>query len=213
MKTDIRADRQKVRFYREGAAMLRRLYDWTLSLAARPQASRWLAAVSFIESSFFPIPPDVMLMPMCMARREKSFHFAAIATAASVIGGVFGYAIGLFFFATIGQAIIDIYGLQDAFEATRQRFNDSGVWWVMIAGFTPLPFKVITIVSGVTQMPLVPFIIASIIGRSGRFFVVGALFWWFGAPIKTFIERWFNALAVLFVALLVGGFVAVKYLL
>ena len=193
--------------------MLRRLYDWTLNLAEKPAAKAWLAFISFLESSIFPIPPDVMLMPMCMAKREKSFLYAAIATGSSIIGGIVGYAIGAFFFLTIGQAIIEFYGLQSAFDVTRDRFNDQGVWWVMIAGFTPLPFKVITIVSGVTTMPLIPFIIASIIGRAGRFFLVAALFWWFGAPIKNFIEKWFNILAISFVILLVGGFVVLKYLL
>jgi membrane protein YqaA with SNARE-associated domain len=193
--------------------LLRRLYDWTLSLAGKPAAKVWLAFISFLESSIFPIPPDVMLMPMCMAKRDKSFLYAAIATVSSIIGGVAGYAIGAFFFLTVGQSIIDLYGLQSAFEMTRDRFNEQGVWWVMIAGFTPLPFKIITIVSGVTTMPIGPFILASIIGRAGRFFSVAALFWWFGAPIKTFIEKWFNLLAVAFVILLIGGFVVLKYLL
>ncbi|MFZ5608213.1 MAG: YqaA family protein [Pseudomonadota bacterium] len=193
--------------------MFRTLYAWTLSLAGHRHAERWLAAISFIESSVFPIPPDVVLMPMCIARRDKALRYGAMATAASVLGAFLGYAIGALAYQAIAVPIIDIYGLESEFAAVQARFNADGVWWVIIAGFTPLPFKVITIASGVTAMPLLPFFIASVIGRSGRFFLVAGLFWWFGAPIKAFIDKWLDWLAVGFTLLLVGGFIAVKYLL
>ena len=130
--------------------MLRRLYDWTLEKAAHRHAERWLAAISFIESSFFPIPPDVVLGPMCLARPDKAFRYALICTIASVIGALLGYAIGMFLFDTVGQWIIGLYGLEKEFAGFADSFNDQGWAIVLLAGFTPLPFKVITIAAGAT---------------------------------------------------------------
>tara|TARA_R110002110_G_scaffold63376_1_gene176337 strand:+ start:668 stop:1249 length:582 start_codon:yes stop_codon:yes gene_type:complete len=193
--------------------MLRRLYDWTIELAGRRQAPWALAAVSFAESSFFPLPPDIVLIPMVLSQRQKAWAYAAICTIASVIGGMFGYAIGYFLFDTIGTYILNLYGYQDAFSSFAERYNDYGVWIVLIAGLTPFPYKVITIASGVTQLNFMVFMLASIAARGARFFAVSALLWWFGEPIRAFIDRYFGLLSILFMVLLIGGFVAVRYLL
>jgi membrane protein YqaA with SNARE-associated domain len=193
--------------------MLRRAYDKTMELAAHRNAPWALAGVSFIESSVFPIPPDVMLIPMVLAERRKAWLYAAICTVASVLGGVFGYLIGYFLFETLGQAILSFYGYMDAFESFAQRYNEYGAWIVFIAGVTPFPYKVITIASGVTQLNFLVFMLASVAARGLRFFVVAGLLYWFGPPIKKFIEDYLGILSVLFVVLLIGGFVLIKYVL
>lgn len=192
--------------------MIRRLYDWTMRLSASPHAMWALAAVAFIESSVFPIPPDVLMIPMVLAAREKAWRIAAVATLASVLGGCLGYAIGYGFMDAIGQPILDFYGKANQFDQLAQRFNEMGGWAVLIAGVTPFPYKVITIFSGATQLPLPLFITVSFVARALRFFVVAALLWKFGAPIRDFIERWLGLLFTLFVVLLVGGFAVLKYL-
>jgi membrane protein YqaA with SNARE-associated domain len=193
--------------------MLRRAYDKTMELAAHRNAPWALAGVSFIESSVFPIPPDVMLIPMVLAERRKAWLYAAICTVSSVLGGVFGYLIGYFLFETLGQAILSFYGYMDAFESFAQRYNEYGAWIVFIAGVTPFPYKVITIASGVTQLNFLVFMLASVAARGLRFFVVAGLLYWFGPPIKKFIEDYLGILSVLFVVLLIGGFVLIKYVL
>ena len=193
--------------------MLKRLYHWTLAKAAHEKAPHWLAAVSFIESSFFPIPPDVMLAPMCLAKPHKAFQYALICTIASVLGALLGYAIGFFLFETVGSAILDFYGLGDQFEAFKVNFNEQGWLIVLLAGFTPLPFKVITIAAGATAMPLYILVIASIIARSARFFLVGALLWKFGQPMQDWIDKHFALATTLVGVLFVGGFAALKFVL
>lgn len=193
--------------------MLRGLYDWTLNLAGHRHARWGLAIVSFIESSVFPIPPDVVLIPMVLSQRRKAWLYAAICTVASVIGGIFGYAIGYFLFDTIGQYILHLYGYESAFESFAASYNDYGVWVVLIAGFTPFPYKVITIASGVTQLNFFIFMLASLAARGARFFIVSGLLWWFGEPIRAFIDRYFGLLSILFMVLLVGGFVVASLLL
>ncbi|WP_033926873.1 YqaA family protein [Sphingomonas sp. 35-24ZXX] len=191
--------------------MLKRLYHWTLAKAAHEKAPHWLAAVSFIESSFFPIPPDVMLAPMCLAKPHKAFQYALICTIASVLGALLGYAIGFFLFETVGSAILDFYGLGDQFEAFKVNFNEQGWLIVLLAGFTPLPFKVITIAAGATAMPLYILVIASIIARSARFFLVGALLWKFGQPMQDWIDKHFAIATTVVGVLFVGGFAALKF--
>ena len=191
--------------------MLKRLYHWTLAKAAHEKAPHWLAAVSFIESSFFPIPPDVMLAPMCLAKPHKAFQYALICTIASVLGALLGYAIGFFLFETVGRAILDFYGLGDQFEAFKVNFNEQGWLIVLLAGFTPLPFKVITIAAGATAMPLYILVIASIIARSARFFLVGALLWKFGQPMQDWIDKHFALATTVVGVLFVGGFAALKF--
>ncbi len=192
--------------------MLRSLYDWTLSLAAHPRAIWALAFVAFIESSVFPIPPDVLMIPMIIAMPRKAFTIAAVATVASVLGGLLGYAIGALAYEQIGQPILAALGKADAMTEFNTRFNGLGFWPVLIAGLTPFPYKVITIMSGWTGLPLATFVITSIVARAGRFFLVAGLLYYFGAPIRDFIERRLGLMTILFVVLLVGGFMAVRYL-
>ncbi len=192
--------------------MLRGLYDWTLAKCRHPHAERWLAGLSFAEASFFPIPPDVLLAPMCLADPPRAFRLAAITTLASVAGAVFGYLIGLFLFEAVGRPLLVLYGGAEAFETFGAAFNAKGWLIVLLAGFTPLPFKVITIASGATGLSLAVLVLASLVSRGARFFLVAALLWRFGPPMQILIERHFNTLSILFGALLVGGFVVLGIL-
>lgn len=192
--------------------MLKRLYAWTLSLAQSPHALWALAFVAFVESSFFPIPPDIIMIPMIIAAPRRAFLIAGVATVASVLGGLFGYYIGFALFETIGQPIFDFYGKADAVAEFSEQFNAYGAWAVLIAGVTPFPFKVITIMSGVTALSLPIFIVSAIVARALRFFIVGALLWKFGEPIRDFIERRLGLMFTLFCVLLLGGFALVGFL-
>lgn len=196
----------------KNVAMMKRLYDWTLRMADHRHALWVLAAVSFIESSVFPIPPDVLMIPMILARPSRAWLIAAVALVASVIGGLLGYAIGALAYQELGQPILEALGKGDAMEAFRTRFNDFGFWAVLTAGVTPFPYKVITIMSGVTSMPLATFIATSILARGLRFFILAALLRKFGAPIRDFIERRLGILTIVFVVVLFGGFYLVKHL-
>ena len=190
--------------------MIQRLYDWTLSLAQHRHALWALAIVSFVESSFFPIPPDIIMIPMIIAQPSRAFLIAGIALVSSVLGGLFGYAIGAFAFETLGQPILAALGKADAMAEFSTRFNDVGFWAVLVAGITPFPYKVITIMSGWTAMPLGTFIVTSILARGLRFFIVAGLLWYFGAPIREFIEKRLGLMFTLFVILLIGGFFVVR---
>ena len=193
--------------------MLQRLYDWTMRLAAHPQALWALAIISFIESSIFPIPPDVLLIPMVLAARQRAWLLAGVCTIASVLGGIGGYGIGYFLFTELGQPVLEFYGYMDKFDNFSARYNEWGAWIVAGAGFTPFPYKVITITSGVTQLDFAVFNVASLISRGARFFLIAGLLWYFGPPIRTFIEKNLAILTIVFFVLLFGGFVAAKYLL
>jgi membrane protein YqaA with SNARE-associated domain len=192
--------------------MMRRLYDWMMRMAASRRAPWALALVSFIESSFFPIPPDVMLIPMILSRREQAWWYATIATVASVIGGLLGYAIGYYFYDTVGLPILKFYGREHALDSFIAFVHTYGVPAVIIKGMTPIPFKVVTIAAGVAKMDLFAFIGASIIARAMRFYLVAGLLYFFGEPIREFIERRLMLVTTVFVVLLVGGFVAIRYL-
>ena len=192
--------------------MIRRLYNWTMGLAHHPRAAQWLALVAFIESSVFPIPPDVMLVPMATAKREKALYFAGICTMASVLGAMLGYTIGYFLWDMIGQPIIEFYGYLDEFERFRAGFNEWGAWLVFIFGITFFPFKVITIASGATSLDFMTFILACIAARTPRFFIEGALLWKFGAEIQAFIEKRLTLVTTVVVILGVAGFVLIKLL-
>ncbi len=192
--------------------MLQRTYDWVMSLASRPNAIWALAAISFIESSFFPIPPDVLLIPMVLAARTRAWRIALVCTIASVLGGMAGYAIGFFLYEGVGRPLLEFYGYAARFAEFQGRYNQWGAWIVFIAGITPFPYKVITIASGVTGLDLVTFSIASILARGIRFFLVAALLYWIGQPIRAFIEKRLGLVFTMFVILLVGGFIALKYL-
>lgn len=192
--------------------MFRRLYDWTLSLAEHPRALAALAAVSFVESSVFPIPPHVMLIPMVIARPDRAWLIALVCTIASVAGGVLGYWIGAELFDSLGRSVLEFYGKMDKFEIFRERFNANGAWAVLFAGITPFPFKVITITSGATGLNFGVFLISSIIARGAIFFTMSALLWKFGPPIRSFIEKRFGIVVTAFFAALAAGFAAVKFL-
>lgn len=191
--------------------MLRGLYDWTMRLGASRHAVWGLAAVAFIESSFFPIPPDVLLIPMILAARNMAWRLAAVCTVASVLGGYFGYLIGLTLFETVGEPVIAFYHMEQAFTAFTEKYNEFGAWIVFTFGVTPFPYKVVTIASGVTQLDPVVFGITSAAARGLRFFLVAALIWYFGPPIRAFVERYLGWVALAFVILLVGGFVLIKF--
>ncbi|MDP6587862.1 MAG: YqaA family protein [Alphaproteobacteria bacterium] len=192
--------------------MLRKLYDWVMALAGRRHAIWGLAAVSFAESSFFPIPPDVLLIPMVLAERRRAWRIAAVCTLASALGGLLGYAIGLWLFEAVGQPLLEFYGSEDKFSQFQGYYNEWGAWIVGAGGFTPLPYKVITIASGVTKLDIGIFILASVVSRGLRFYIEAALLWRFGEPVRQFIERHLGKLTLLFFILLVGAFVLVKLL-
>ncbi len=189
--------------------MLKGLYDWTLARCAHRHAERWLGAISFAEASVFPIPPDVLLAPMCLARPDRAFRFAFITTVTSVMGALAGYAIGLFLFETVGRAVLSVYGADAQFAAFSADFNAHGWLIVFLAGFTPIPFKVVTIAAGATGMPLGILLAGSFLSRGLRFFLVAALLWRWGAPMKAFIDRHFSLLTLAFGLLAVGGFLVV----
>jgi membrane protein YqaA with SNARE-associated domain len=180
--------------------------------AAAPHALWFLALVSFIESSVFPIPPDALLIPMVLARPQRAWLIAGVCTVASVLGGLAGYAIGALLFEAVGEPILAVYGYIDKFAAFQSWYNDWGAWIVFGAGLTPFPYKVITIASGVTGLDLVTFTVASVLARGLRFFAVAALLWWCGDWMRGFIERNLAWLTTLFFVLLLGGFLALKLL-
>ena len=191
--------------------MLRRLYNWTLSLAANRNAERVLFGISFAESSFFPIPPDVLLIPMVIARPAKWFRIALICTIASILGAIAGYLIGMFLFEQVARPILDFYGKQDSFERIAEWYNTWGGWGVLFAAITPFPYKVLTLFSGATGLNFGIFLLVSVIGRSFRFFLIAWLLNRYGPPIRDFIEKYLGLLFTLFVILLAGGFYLVKY--
>ncbi len=193
--------------------MIRALYDWVMRLAAHRHASLALFAVAFAESSFFPIPPHAMLIPMVLADRAKAWKFALIATVASVLGGIAGYLIGYGLFDAVGRPVLEIYGAMDKFESFRDRYNEFGAWIVFFAGVTPFPYKVITIASGVTALNFIVFLLASITARGLVFFVICGLLYFFGQPIRVFIEKRLGLVFTVFLVLLFGGFIAIKYLI
>ena len=192
--------------------MLRGLYNWTMGLAGHRHALWALAIVSFAESSIFPIPPDILMIPMILARPNRAFLIASVCLIASVLGGIAGYAIGALFYDQIGAPILAALGKADAMAEFNTRFNDLGFWPVLIAGLTPFPYKVITIMSGWSGLPLGTFIVTSIIARGIRFFVIAALLRQFGAHLRDFIERRLGLMFTLFIVILLGGFYAVRFM-
>ena len=192
--------------------MLRKLYDWVLAKAAHPHAEWWLAAFAFVEASFFPIPPHPLLGLMCLAEPKRAIRFAVIATLASVAGGLLGYAIGWGLYDTVGQELIAALGMTESFPVAACYLREYGAEIIMIKGATPIPFKLLTITAGFIHMPLVPFILASVVSRSISFMIVGLLFRLFGAPIKRFIDKYLGLVTAGFVVLVVGGFLALTLL-
>lgn len=192
---------------------LRRLKAWVESYAEKPHAEWALFLIAFAESSFFPIPPDVLLIAMAVVVPAKAFRYALVCSVGSVLGGVFGYFIGWAFFEAAGQPILELYGAMGQYENVKQLYEEHAFWAILAAGFTPIPYKVFTIAAGAFEVSLTTLIVASILGRSGRFFLVAALFYFFGAPIKKFIDRYFEILSVVFAVVLILGFVLVRVFL
>jgi membrane protein YqaA with SNARE-associated domain len=192
--------------------MLRRLYNWVLELARSKYALPAMGAVSFAESSFFPIPPDIMLLPMVLAQPRKAFRIALVCTVCSVLGGLLGYAIGFYFFETLGAWVVKTYHLEAGLAEFRAGFAANGVWIILGKGLTPIPYKLITISAGAAHFDLFTFVWASILTRGVRFFVLATLLWKYGDTIRPFIEKWLPLLLWLFLIALIGGFVAFRYL-
>jgi membrane protein YqaA with SNARE-associated domain len=192
--------------------VIQKLYDWTIEKAQSPASEKWLGVIAFAESSFFPLPIDLMLIPMMIADRLKSWRLATITTIMSVLGGIAGYLIGALLYEVIGQSIIEFYGYQDKFVELQQIFEEHGVLFLLIAGFTPMPFKVVTITAGVVSMNPLVFTLASIPARGARFYLLAGLIWYFGAPIKEFIEKRLALVTTGMIVLGILGFVAIKYI-
>lgn len=192
--------------------MIRSLYDWTMNLAGHRHAGLALFFIAMIESSVFPIPPDILLIPMIIAAPTKAWRYALICLVGSVLGGVIGYGIGYFLFETVGRPVLDLYGYAGKFDQFRDYYNEWGAWAVFIAGVTPFPYKVITILSGVTALDPVVFTVASVLARGLRFFVIAALIWKFGPVIRDFIEKRLGLVFTIFIVVLVGGFAAIKFI-
>ena len=192
--------------------IFRKLYNWTLEKSSKKEAPWFLSIVSFAESSFFPIPPDIILIPMVLAKRTKAFIYASLCTLSSVAGGILGYIIGFLLFNSVGMFLINFYHLDDSVNQFKNYYNTYGAWIVIIAGFTPFPFKVITIASGLFQLNFVIFILCSIISRGARFYLVSGLLYFFGEKIKIFIDKYFNILTILFFVLLIVSILIIKIL-
>ena len=192
--------------------MIDRAYSRALALAASRHAMWAMAAISFAESSFFPLPPDILLIPMILARPRRAWLIATVCTIASVLGGLVGYAIGYFLFDAVGRPVLEFYHAMDKYEALKAAFAQWGAWIIILKGLTPIPFKLVTIASGVAHFDLAAFVLASLVSRSLRFFLLAALLWRFGEPVREFIERRLMLVTSAFAAALVGGFLVLRYL-
>lgn len=197
----------------KSGGILKRMYDACMDWIAGPYGIFTLFIIAFVESSFFPIPPDVFLIAMCISAPTRAFKYAAVCAAGSVLGGAFGYGLGLWFMDSVGMQIIDWYGLDDKYHKVQELYRDYDVWAVGAAGFTPLPYKLFTITAGAFKLDFTTFLLASLVSRSARFLLVAAFIWKFGAPVKYYIDKYFNLITIAFMVLLVGGFVLIKYLL
>jgi len=193
-------------------AMFQKGYQWILKWASHPRAPWILAAISFAESSFSPFPPDPLMIPMIIAKREKAWVLAFLSTMASVLGGLVGYLIGAFLFEKIGLSILKTYGLMEKFEHIKASFNEWGFWIILLKGLTPIPYKFVTITSGVTQLNILTFTVASLLSRGIRFYLEAALIWYFGEPIRLSLEKHLTKITLAGAALLIAGFVILKYL-
>jgi membrane protein YqaA with SNARE-associated domain len=193
--------------------LIRRLYDWVLSWTDTPYASPALFGLAFAESSFFPVPPDVLLIALSISKPRRSFFYAALCSLGSLIGGMFGYYIGFQLFNLVGERILRFYGVMNEYYRIKQLYDTYNAWAVGIAGFTPIPYKVFTIAAGAFKISFIIFLCASAVSRSARFFIVSGLIYRFGPKIRDFIERYFNLLTIVFVIALTLGFILVKYLI
>jgi membrane protein YqaA with SNARE-associated domain len=207
-ETPISAEEQHKKY-----SLLQRMYIRCMEWIQTPAGIWVLFFIAVAESSFFPIPPDVFLIALCVAAPKKSFHFALVCSAGSVLGGALGYGLGLTFMDTLGVRILDLYQLNDKYEIVQQLYQDYDALAVAAAGFTPLPYKLFTITAGAFKVNFLTFILASLVSRAARFFIVSALIYKFGTPIQHFITKYFNILTLVFLLLLVGGFVVMKLIL
>ena len=192
--------------------MLKTLYDWTISLTQSRHAVLAMAVISFAESSFFPLPPDLMLVPMGIANPKRIWWYAFICTIASVLGGIFGYMIGALLFDSVGAWVMNFYGLTDKMDTFRAWYQANGQWAILLKGLTPIPYKIVTITSGLAGYSFTWFVILSIVTRGARFFLLAALIHFFGESIREFIERRLGLTLAIIAAIIVGGFAAVKLL-
>lgn len=192
--------------------MLRRLYDWCIDAAGTPHASWIMGFVSFVESSFFPIPPDAMLIPMALARPDRAYYYATLCTVTSVAGGVLGWAIGYFLYESLGLWLMQLYGYGDKVEAFREAYNEWGAWVILLKGLTPIPYKIVTIASGFAQYPIIPFILLSFIARGMRFYLVAFLLHRYGPRARAIIEERLGLWTTVSLVVLVSGIVAAMYL-
>ena len=195
---------------RRGGPM-RAMYDWVMRHAAGPHAFWYLGAIAFAESSFFPIPPDVMLVPMALADRRRAFLLAGWCTLMSVVGGILGYAIGAWLYDTVGHWLIQAYGYGDGIHQFRTLYREYGAWIILIKGLTPIPYKIVTIASGIAGYNFPLFVLLSAITRGARFMIVAALLYWFGEPVREFIEKRLELVMLGMLVIIVGGFVIARY--
>ncbi len=193
--------------------MLRRTYDWVMQWAHSPYGTWALFWLALAESSFFPVPPDVLLTALSLSRPAKAFLYAGVCSVGSVIGGVIGYFLGFGLMEAVGRPILEMYGAMEKFNVIKGLYNRYDAWAVGVAGFTPIPYKIFTIAAGACEINIGIFILASLAGRSARFFMLGGLIYRFGEPVKDFIDRYFNLLTIIFIALLVAGFILVRIFL
>ncbi len=191
---------------------LKKTYNWTLEKAQHKNAKWYLSLISFVESSFFPIPPDILLIPMALASKANALFYAFICTLFSVLGGILGYAIGYFFYNSVGIYIVDFYHLENSFNIFESYYKEFGILIVLGAGITPFPYKFITIASGVFGLNIFLFIIVSIIGRGLRFYLIAILLYFFGEKIKLIIDKYFNILTIVFFIILVGSVFIIRFL-
>ncbi len=194
-------------------SFLQRIYNRCMEWIQTPAGIWALFFIAVAESSFFPLPPDVFLIALCVAAPRKSFTFAAICAVGSIVGGIIGYGLGLGFMDTLGQSILDMYGLEGKYATVQELYQRYDAWAVGAAGFTPLPYKLFTITAGAFNINFVTFVFMSILARSARFFLVAGLIYKFGAPVQHFINRYFNILTIVFLVVLLGGFVLIQFLL
>jgi len=192
--------------------MLRRLYDWCIAAAGKPHATWIMGVVSFVESSFFPVPPDVMLIPLCLARPDRAFFYATVCTLSSVAGGVLGYFIGAYLYDSVGLWLMQLYGYGDKIEAFRQAYAEWGAWIILLKGMTPIPYKIVTIASGFADYPLIPFILLSFVARGMRFYLVAFLLHRYGPRAREIIEKRLGFWTTIGALVVIVGFIIAVYL-
>ncbi len=191
--------------------MLRPLYNRILQLSARKDAVWWMAAVSFAESSFFPLPPDVMLVPMCLSEPKKLWRYTNICALASLIGGMFGYAVGYYLFESIGRLIIDFYNAQDSFQRFQDMFAEFGPWFLILKGVTPIPYKLLTITAGFAHLDLTVFVLCSIVARFSRFYMIAILLHFYGPQVRDIIEKRLMLVTTVLLVIVIGGLLSFKF--